>query len=76
MFILDLIRDYNLFSSQTLVQFHLSPLKSKETLETICDILEKYRKQVLYVSFTDEEKAAYKSRINADEETLAMVAKM
>lgn len=77
MFILDLIRDFNKFVSEALVQFLLSPNRSTETLDQLRDIIEKQQKSALYAIFTEEEKQRYKDEIvNTDEAIMARVANL
>lgn len=79
MFILDLIREYNKFISETMITWMLSPLevRSQETLEVLRGTIEKYKKSVLYTIFTAEEKEKYQDElVKTDEAIMNRVAKM
>lgn len=79
MFILDLIREYNKFMSETTVSWMLSPpeCRTQETLEQLRVTIEKYKKSALYTIFTAEEKEKYKDElVHTDEAILSRVAQM
>jgi len=77
MFILDLIREFNKFAYATAVQWDLSLVRDKETLDRLRGTIDKYKKSVLYTIFTEEEKDRYKEElVETDEAILARVGKM
>jgi len=77
MFILDLIRDFNKFVSETTVSFYTSPYRDEETSKRLRDIIEKQKKSSLYTIFTAEEKERYQNEIvNTDEAIMQRVARM
>ena len=77
MFILDLIRDFNKFTAETMVAWTTSAIKDKETWEQLHGIINRYKRSALYTIFTEEEKEKYKdSFVRTDDEIMAEVANM
>ena len=77
MFILDLIRDFNRFASETIIAWCISPNRDQKTWDTIHDTIEKYKKSALYTIFTEEEKEKYKDNlVNSDAEIMKRVSQM
>jgi len=77
MFILDLIRDFNKFYSETMITWLLAPSKDKETWDKLHGIIEKHKRSALYTIFTEEEREKYdRELVNSDDAILARVANL